>query len=205
VDNSREKDKYFDRLIGTGIRYTWMPPNKNDDSSRRFVMTDCMNFIRAYALAYDYDYFFSLECDVFPPLDIIEQLLKIDAPVAGAIYFTNHGADSQIMIMRIEPPQAGPETISRCLTTDESFLFCDGTIKHVLSCGFGCTLIKTEVLQNIKFRIDPKSPVHHDNIFFSDLYKLKIPVKAHTGIICRHINSHWGKVFETERRLKDGT
>jgi hypothetical protein len=209
VDNSNDVDsmlqisKQYPNITVAHIQ------QRKDDVSRRHVMAESMEFIRYVSTrlidtSKKYDYLFSLECDVFPPLNIIEKLLKIDGPVVGATYFINHGADSKLMLQRIEPKYFGNDSIVRMLTQDESFLFCDGTVKHVFSCGFGCVLIKTEVLKKVKFRAvdDPEGKlIHHDNTFFLDIYKQQIPVKVDTSIICKHFNSSWHKIFQKENKL----
>jgi hypothetical protein len=173
------------------------------DITKRLIMAESMETIRRQALIFNYDYLFSLECDVFPPFDIIEKLLETNAPVTGATYFINHGVDSKIMLQRMESPAFGNDSIVRMFTRDEGFLFCDGTIKHIFSCGLGCVLIKTDILKKIKFRVEDNKqgqPAHHDFFFFKDLYSLKIPVLVDTSIICKHFNSSWNKIFENERQ-----
>jgi hypothetical protein len=198
VDNSKD-DLFSNKIKAAGFKCIHLNPDF-DDYSKRYSIAASMDYIRAYAVIQKYDYLFSLECDIFPPLDIIERLIKIDNPVSSALYFTNYGAKSQLMVMRLEKPEFGPSTISRILTTDESFLFTDGTIKNVYGAGLGCTLIKNEVLQNIRFRVIPEQHTHHDVIFANDLYKRQIPVKVDTSIICKHVNSDWTKIFENERK-----
>ncbi|MDD5358585.1 MAG: hypothetical protein PHX80_05520 [Candidatus Nanoarchaeia archaeon] len=200
VDNSPNL-KFVNKISDAGYNCAHLERTA-DDFSRRYSIAASMEFIRVAAESCNYDYLFSLECDVFPPLDIVERLLKLKNQVAGAIYFTNHGADSQLMITRIEHPMFGPETVTRILTTDESFLFCDGYVKQVFGCGLGCVLIHKDILKKIKFRVIDDQFTHHDVIFYNDLYNLKIPVYADTSIICKHFNSEWHKIFKYEKAIK---
>jgi hypothetical protein len=200
VDNSKN-ETFCNKIKAAGFKCIYLLPGF-DDNSKRYSIAAGMEFIRSFATVQKYKYLFSLECDVFPPLDIIERLIEIDNPVTGALYFTNYGAKSQLMVMRLEKPEFGPTTLSRILTTDESFLFCNGTIKIVYGCGLGCVLIKNEVLQKVKFRVIPDQFTHHDVIFANDLYKLKIPVKVDTSIICKHINNDWTNIFKAEKNAR---
>lgn len=194
VDNSSTESlsRVLKRL---GINVLHVAPLANDPKKAR-TMAKCWEVIRAYTLANGYDYFFSLECDVFPPLDIIERLLAMQNDVAGALYCIDTGQYSRLMVQRLEPDTTANETIIRNLTIDESFLFADGSVKYAFGIGLGCVLIHKNVLQKITFRTEPQSDVHPDSILYKDLYALKIPVKVHTGIICQHYNNDWGQTIK---------
>lgn len=169
-----------------------------NDKTRRHDMAESMNVIRSYAIKNNYNYLFSLECDVFPPYNIIECLLRIKNDVAAATYFIDHGADSKLMLQRFENPNFGNDTVIRMMTQNEGFAFADGTVKNVFSPGLGCVLINTDILRQIIFRVENSKDsyqAHHDFFFYKDLYTLKIPVKVDTSIICKHINSSWYNIY----------
>lgn len=172
------------------------------DKTRRHDMAESMNVIRSYAIKNNYDYLLSLECDVFPPLDIIEKLLSIKNDVAAATYFIDHGADSKLMLQRMENPKFGTDTVIRMMTQDEGFAFADGSVKNVFSPGLGCVLIKTDVLRKIIFRVEDikqGQPAYHAFFFYKDLYILQIPVKVDTSLICKHVNSSWYDIYENNK------
>jgi hypothetical protein len=199
VDNSYTPDLAI-KLKKAGYNIIGVMPDKNDVKKVR-TMAKCMEIIRNYALINNYDYLFSLECDVFPPKDIIARLLEINNPAAGATYFIDSGPFSRLMVQRTEPETLAGESIVRNLTIDESFLFCDGTVKFAFGIGLGCVLIHKSILTRVKFRYEPGSLVHADSYFYRDLYNLKQPVKVHTGIICTHINQDWGEIARKQKSI----
>jgi hypothetical protein len=206
VDNSHTID-FSIKITRLGYKVIRVEPFKNDPNKNK-TMAKCMEIIRLYALAGNYDYFFSLECDVFPPVHIINTLYKTKLEksdkeaVIGATYFIDQGEYSRLMIQRIEPDKPGSESIVRNLTIDESFLFCNGQVKYAFGIGFGCVLIHRATLEKITFRTEPGSQLHADSIFYKDLYALKIPVLVHTGIICHHINQDWGIIINKEKQIQ---
>ena len=70
VDNSKTDDyAYIIKEMGVKVRrIKWI-------KSSRQRLAAVRNYMRNYFLTGDYDYFFSLEQDIIPPKDVIEQLL----------------------------------------------------------------------------------------------------------------------------------
>jgi hypothetical protein len=133
-----------------------------------------------------------LESDVFPPLDVIEDLISANKRVVGALYHIELGEQSKLMIQGIEGfGMAHRETFN----LDESDLsFVDGTVKPVFSCGLGCVLIHRSVLEKVPFRFEGDGSVHPDSIYYGDLNQQGIRVWAHTGIYCEHENKSMVRV-----------
>ena len=48
----------------------------------------------------DYDYFLSLEQDVIPPKDIIEQMLKSEKKIITGVYFNHNDIGGEIKLIR---------------------------------------------------------------------------------------------------------
>src|SRR3989338_10139709 len=82
VDNT-ESDEYYDFLESKGVT-VFKAPYYAETARERIVVS--RNMLRQYALENDYDYFFSLEQDVIPPVDVIEQLLSCKQPVVSGVY-----------------------------------------------------------------------------------------------------------------------
>lgn len=160
-------------------------------------MLKSYDVILDYFFAKKFDYLFSLECDIFPPLDIIEQLLAMNKPVASACYFIGTGDNQSFMLQNIETEGLPPfETTNK--TLNESFLFCNGQIKQVFHAGLGCALIHKSVFKKVKFRLSEAEPtVHPDTFFAKDCFAHNIPIFVDTSIICRHKNQAWTNLIKT--------
>jgi len=160
------------------------------------AITESANCIREEAIKRNCDYFLSLECDVFPPYNIIEQLLSANKDVIGAMYHINHDENSHLML---QLPMDISNTIMNNLSTSFDIMFVDGNTKRVFACGLGCCLISKRVFGNMPFRYQKNTDAHHDTLFFSDLFYKKIPVYSDTSIICKHLNQKWDAI----KRQKD--
>lgn len=172
VDNSRGDD-YFLKLKSKGFKVIKVPWTKFS----RKRLTDSRNIIREEFLKGDYDYLFSLEQDLLPPKDIIENLLKHHKYVIGAPYkisqeklacvFTGHFSNRHPITK--EPVDWHSEVMS--------VVEWKGKVTKVHSCGLGCVLINRYTLEKIKkFRWIPGMLSHDDTFFYIECRQLKIPV-----------------------------
>lgn len=195
VDNSQ--NPAFSKKIGLlGFNCIWEDP-KNRES--RYFMTASNERCRIKFLSGDYDYFFSCECDIFPPLDIIEKLLSHDKDVCGTAYWTFQGYETQLQLLKIVNLHTDYKTHRKeyktmYLSLEEAQLFMDGRCKPIYANGIGCTLIKRWVLEKIKFRIDPTDIGHADSFFHRDLWENGIYNFVDTSIIPLHRNSNWSTI-----------
>ncbi|RLD60933.1 MAG: hypothetical protein DRJ01_08870 [Bacteroidetes bacterium] len=115
-----------------------------DKYNLREIMTFCTNLIFKYFLNRNYDYWLSLESDVFPPKETIQHLIALNKSVAGLPYF-HGGAD--------EPPRLISHDItlnfSMPKTSLETFGIANGDLMRPYQCGIGCTLFKRHVVKDI--------------------------------------------------------
>lgn len=161
-------------------------------------MLKSYKLIENYFFENDYDYLFSLECDVFPPYDIIERLLAMDKPVACAGYFIGAMDDQLFMLQDIEGLSPLPPFETANQSLNESFLFCDGSVKQIFHAGLGCVMIKRSVLCKISFRLsDTEKNIHPDTFFCKDCFTESIPIFLDTSIIARHYNIPWNSLIKT--------
>jgi hypothetical protein len=167
-------------------------PYKNE--TNRETILRCQNYIREYFLEHDYDYLFSLETDIFPPVNVIEYLLLLNKDVVCLPYFVGQAYYSRIMMFDTE--DFGLIRLGKPMSQDKSFLFFDGKVKQVNQPGIGCMLIKRHIIEKFAFRIDLNDPAksHADVYFNEDLRKAGIPVYMDTSFICQHINKNWRKL-----------
>lgn len=197
ADNSL-KDKNRHLYKQHKVKYKWINPvGKN---SMQYI-TESQEVIRKEFMAGDYTHLFFLETDLFPPKSILPLFLAMDLPVVTAPYYIYKGKETTYMNQQIKI--VGGEAYTRNFSLLESFIHMDGTVKDAYSTGFGCTLIKREVMEQIKtFRWVGDTFVknnifgaHADSFFYADLQRLEIPCYWYTGITVRHYNSDWSKIL----------
>jgi hypothetical protein len=174
----------------------------------RFFMASSLERCRVKFLSGGYTHFFSLECDIFPQLDIIEKLLAHDKDVVGTTYWTEHGYNSTLQLRTIyiehEDPEQHVRTYkTRYLSFQEAQLFMDGQCKPIYANGIGCSLIKRWILEKIHFRIDPDDIGYADSFFHTDLWEAGIENFVDTSIIPVHRNSHWNTVLSDTQHKVD--
>ncbi len=172
---------------------------------------ESQNQIRDYFLAGNYTHLFFLETDLFPPRDIVRLFKTVNAPVISAPYFLYYHREKMQMNQEIKII-GGQRAITRNYTLKESFNFTDGRIKEGFAFGFGCTLIRRDVVEKIPFRVvgenltcnEDGSPSHADSFFYSDLQKNHISPYLYTGITVVHHKSEgvWLKVKQEEKLNK---
>lgn len=196
VDNSKTM-QLSDSLRESGLDCVHEKPA---GSEARYFMASSLERCRIKFLAGDYTHFFSLECDIFPPDDIIERLLAHDLDVVSATYWIGSGFESKLQLQTIYNQHTDYEKRTkefkvRYLTFEEAQLFIDGQCKPMYACGIGCSLIKRSVLENIKFRIDPLDAGFADSFFHRDIWEMGINNYVDTSIIPLHRNSNWNTVL----------
>lgn len=195
VDNSPSPD-FAKKISEFGFNCVWENPK---DREIRYVMCASNERTRIKFLANDYTHFFSLECDLFPPHDVIEKLLSHDVDVAGTTYFTYQGYESKLQLRTIYPflKLEGKHEIKyrvRYLTWGEAQLFMNGKLNYMYENGMGCKLLKRWVMEKIPFRIDPLDTGFADSFFSQDLWRYGIDNWIDTTIIPKHRNSNWNTV-----------
>ena len=195
IDNSQDPAYYKKLLQYKHISAAHYQPPRG--AGIRAIMAACLEYIRAFVLKAGYDYFFSLECDVFPPLNIIESLISHRAPVMAASYFYEIAEKSVLLAQEVEPNVAHAAT--RPLNHYDAFIFCDGTTKPAYMPALGCTLIRRDILQMARFYVTNADTCHADSNFFRDLFFLGIEVKQDTAIICDHYNTDWTEIYKTAK------
>ena len=132
-----------------------------------------------------------LETDIFPPLDVIENLLAKDKKVIGGLYDIDEGKYRFTMAQKHIYSAFHVISCVNFVTGDE-ISFVDGTIKPISSIGLGCVLIHNSVFKTIPFRFVKNKNVHPDSYFSEDCFTKKIKIYADTSIYCRHDNKAWG-------------
>ncbi|HPW86638.1 MAG TPA: hypothetical protein PLU78_05550 [Chitinophagales bacterium] len=157
---------------------------------------------RRITLEENFDYLFTVEHDMIIPEDALVKLLEVDAGVAYGVYrFRQNPAVLNVyrpVGKKARWPNRSldyfPEVLERArrqVITD-----CSGL-------GFGCTLIKREVLEKVEMRrFEVGGHPSPDMQFAADCVRLGIVMKAHFGVSCGHIKPN-GTVLWPEDREDD--
>ncbi len=193
VDNSMN-DGYINKFKHMYPNITFQHVNPRGLRVQDFIMQS-QNKIRKYFLDHNFAALMSIECDVFPQLDIIEELFKEKAPVATAFYGWGFGKDRRPLIQISNHYHDALRNMdvfrNENLTFDEAFRFIDGTSKKVFSCGLGCALIQRPVLVHIPYRTDEDTEHHADTYYMVDVYDHGFYVICNTRLWAGHKNQPW--------------
>ncbi len=206
VDNSPNPE-FSKKIQALGFDCAWENPRGRET---RYHMTASNERTRIKFLSNpEYLFFLSLECDIFPPKNIIQRLLAHDKDVCGTTYWTFQGYDTQLQLLTNECLHKDYENHkmewkSRYLTFSEAQLFMDGACKPAYANGIGCMLIKRWVLEKIHFRIDPLDIGHADSFFHEDLWLNGIENYVDTSIIPEHRNSNWNTILGDQGHKRMG-
>lgn len=140
-----------------------------------------MNKARDLFLAGDYDLFFTVEADMIIPPTALERLslvIKNGADVAYGFYCSRHSSKRWLVF-----DETGAEMAP---TLRAKVLDNWGKVIPSWGMGFGCTLVKREVLEKISFRIEEKGAAA-DAYFAKDVREAGFTQKHDLGVICGHI------------------
>lgn len=145
VDNSLNED--FSKYIKEkGIDCLWIGTTGIQTEDMKIGR----NFIRKKVLEGGYDYYMSIEQDVFPPKDVIERLLKNDKDIVGFPYYIRFAEDYKpLCVMTEKFVQSEHGFIPEFLPAEEII----NQFRKVHAIGLGCVLIKRKVLEEIEFKI----------------------------------------------------
>lgn len=141
-----------------------------------------------------YDAMLVVESDVIPPPFALQRLAALDADVAYGVYMFrvhdyNSNAKPVVNLKHVYQQPAG----QRARNTGESLSVKrlwppKRDVMDVSGAGFGCTLIKRHVLEELEFRTLQTLPprVHCDEYFTTDAWRAGYSMKADTRVICGH-------------------
>jgi len=142
------------------------------------------NILRQKVLDEGYDYFFSLEQDVIPPTDVLQNLLKHNKKVITAVYFAHNIVNNQRKLIPLVYKLLDKKTLSMRPLNDVE-LWENPRLMEIVSAGLGCLLIHRDILEKVNFRYEKNT--FDDRWFFIDLYNLKIQSFVDSSIKCKHL------------------
>jgi len=159
-----------------------------EGKSSRDRITEGYNELLKKFLESDCTHLLTLEADILPKLCVVEELLRHDLDVVGAMYTVGPKKSRYPCAftgekVRIRHPATGKSRMSI-----QSIEWRDVTSGEVIEakggCGLGCCLIKREVLEAIgEFRF---GEAHCDMYFHEDVYKKGFKTFVDTGLYCKH-------------------
>jgi len=133
--------------------------------------------------AVNYDYLFSVDSDIVFKPDTLKKMLSYDKPMVSGLYI------QRIPGQHILELYSGGRNISYDTIRGKGLIEVDG-------CGFGCVLVKSEVIKKIgypqfvyKSAIDHKNTLSEDNYFCMKAKENGFKIFADTSILCEHIGN----------------
>jgi hypothetical protein len=206
IDNSQDPN-YHNNIYKNS---TWTIKHINPNNREiKYIVTECQEYARQYAVQNNYEYMFSLECDIHPPIDILHSLIheinqNSKIRVISAPYYIGLGIGSHYLIEHIDRIISDQSIYIRtyCRPLLDSLMFIDGTIKVAYGSGIGCMLIHKEVYSKIKFRLSATETGPSDKFLNKDMYNLGYKKYVHTGISIYHDNTDW-KQYANYNEKKD--
>lgn len=187
VDNSPDED-FHQEVLSWGYRCAYCPPNGRRATD---YITESQNMLRQYFLDGGYDYFFSLECDNFPPHNIIELLLSYREDNVNIPYFLKQG-DRTTLGVQLSVINYQGWCANKVMAPYDSIGAFDGRTKQYFAPSIGCSLFSRRLMQMLKFRVDNRNPLaFSDSFWHLDSNCIGIKPIVHMGVICEHRRFTW--------------
>jgi hypothetical protein len=174
-------------------------PNEKKINGLIFITLDCMNILRDKFLEGDYTHLFILESDVFIEKDTVQNLLDMNTDVANYTYLMNLNRFDDLTLC----VQSTKDNVGRMLNPEQSRELINTGVKQfgkdmlgdrmLSACGYGCTLVRREVLEKIKFRINKTAEgqmTFPDSAFHPDVVSNGFIDKLDTDYLPHHENLH---------------
>lgn len=139
--------------------------------------------------ASDYDYLFSVDSDLMFPSDTLRKLLAHDRPIVSGLYIQRKHGEHTLEVYEATPT-GGVTNIPYSKIKGKGLV-------EIKGCGFGCALIKSEVLNQVGHpqfvyysALDHKNTVSEDVDFCRKANARGFTIWADTSIQCQHIGSY---------------
>jgi len=193
VDNSKDESFTEKTRLKHGLDIDWVDPQQHSNTE---YMCASMNRCRKVFLDSDCDYWLVLECDIFPPLDVIQHLLGLNKDVVALPYMTGEGEQQFIINTEIEPHFGD---LIRHVAGWEGYIKHNGKLSKNDFVGWGCTLLRRNIVEDNVFYISNRQKVHADTFFYLNLNDDGVDVFRDNNIICTHKNMSWKYVTDYHR------
>lgn len=135
-----------------------------------------------------YDYLFSVDSDIVLPKDCLVKMLNHDKDMVSGVYIQRKPGEEILEIYR-KNQYGGVSNVPFIQLQPEGLHEVDG-------CGFGCVLVKSEVIRKIgypqfvyKSALSHKDTVSEDVYFCTKAKELGFKIFADSTIVCNHIGN----------------
>jgi hypothetical protein len=180
VDNSDDKE-WHKSIIAKGFDVIYHKPK---GAPSKYI-AESQNILRQYAIDYNFDYLFSLECDNFAPRDIVERLLSYHTDNINVPYFLKLGTETTLGIQMDGIRQAG-FTKYDVMPAITNMVYFDGKLKTGIP-SIGCSLFSRKLLTLQEFRHDPNNVgIFSDSFWHMDSINNGITPIVVTDLISTH-------------------
>lgn len=191
ADNS-DSDEFFHELKNKGVNIIKTP--YFSEAKKRMIYA--RNLLRNKALEGNYDYFFSLEQDMFPEKDVLNKLLNHKKEIISAYYgkLVNltlvEKETREIKKITIEIPIVWLQQENGVKRANPHEVLNKGVIT-VGGFGVGCLLINREVLEKIEFEYAPDKKAFDDLLFCKKAKDLNYKLYLDSDIRVIHLHKPW--------------
>lgn len=155
-------------------------------------LTKGHNLVRQKALDGNYDFLLHLETDVFPPPEVLLNLLAHRKQVVSVSYDILDLHEREPVVIDVVEEHDG-EPVGGIIRGKYKTTTYDGTLQQAFLNGIGCMLIHKSVLKEVPFRYHPNKSGFCDSWFAEDLRSKSIPVYIDTSMYAEHRNKDWRK------------
>jgi len=158
------------------------------------------NKIREKAVFGGYTHLLTLECDVFPPKNVVSRLLGYGKDVVAGVYPINmqwknvkQSSNPRYCVWKPVPRKIFP------IWFEDSDLN-NGLIKWDYGFSYGCCLFNVEVFDSFVFREAKYDLASPDGIGYEDLHLAGFDTFIDTGLVCEHRYGDWVKIKKDDRK-----
>jgi len=196
VDNSKT-DEFLNKLRKNNVNVVKSAYSEN--VRERIVIS--RNLLREKVLKEKYDYFFSLEQDIIPEIDILEKLIGQGKKIISAYYskpfelIVQDKETEEIKKIKIEAPIIYLQEGEKVRRANPNEILNKGLIR-VGAFGVGCVMINREVLEKIKFRYEKEKVAFDDLLFCADAKKHGYELFLDSNIMVMHLHRPWDDIHK---------
>ena len=201
IDNS-DTNEFFDELKSlAGERCVIKDSTKGKNMEK---IANSRNKAIDYALENNYEYILMMDCDVIPPANIIQELLKCEKDIVSGLYFNYFQSSGKLKVLPVAwmpltdsefeqiknksplPPSIkSPADLKRHLIREE---FESNKVLKVAHPSAGCMLISKKVFSQVRYGIlDTNIQTTEDIYFIKKAREAGFEPYCHTGLKCEHL------------------
>ena len=195
ADNSKDNKNALMINKKYGIKTFW---KDYTDMPLWEKLADTHNQVRRQFLESDCQYLLHLESDIFPPVDVIQNLLWARKPIVNALYQIGD-ASTRSMCLMLDDNEMQTSQILKGNKNLSGFhhFWVEGKVQPSYISGIGCSFMKKKVMQNFEFRHGGADGNPPDSYFAEDLRIAGVQNYVDTSVVCFHWNREdWGRHFE---------